>query len=315
MSPDQPETNRGATGVGLGFRLDLANQILRKERFEADFVEVAPENYLGIGGRRKRLLDAAKERFEIVCHGLCGDFSGSAPLDLDLLSELKAFLRDVDAKWYSDHLCFTHAAGAELHDLLPLPLNQDAVQRAAKRIAQIQDFLEMPVAIENVSAYARMPGCDLDEADFIRAVVEEANCHLLLDVNNVFVNASNFDFDAKGFIDRLPLERVIQLHIAGHDVEDDGLRIDTHGAPILDPVFDLFGYATAALARRGVAADVPMLLERDHNFPPLFELEAELARLKTVRKSALAALDLDATRDHAGRDDAAESVKGATAHG
>ena len=288
MTTQATPHSRGATGVGLGFRLDLANQILRREHCEADFIEVAPENYLNLGGKRKRLLDVAKERFDVVCHGLCGDFSGSAPIDRPLLHDLKAFLRDVDARWYSDHLCFTHAAGAELHDLLPLPLNQDAVKRAAARIVEVRDLLDVPLAVENVSAYARMPGCDMDEADFIRAVVEEADCHLLLDVNNVFVNASNFDFDPRAFIDRLPLERVIQLHIAGHDVEDDGLRIDTHGAPIIDPVFDLFAYATVAMKKRGVVDDVPMLLERDHSFPPLTELEAELARLKQVRRDALA---------------------------
>lgn len=271
------EDNDAPRGVGLGFRVQNARELLASETTNARFVEVAPENYLGIGGGRARQLAAAAERWPIVCHGLCGDFSGAAPLDRDLLAELKAFLRRLDARWYSDHLCLTHAAGAELHDLLPLPFHSAAVTRAARRIREVRDLLDLPIAVENVSAYARMPGGEMDEPAFVRAVLEEADCLLLLDVNNVYVNAVNFGFDPKAYIEALPLERVVQIHVAGHKEERPGLLIDTHGAPIIDPVYELLAWTLTKLPQR-----VPVLLERDHNIPPLPELEAELARLTRI---------------------------------
>lgn len=268
---------REPSGVGLGFRMKIARDLLLAEHTNAQFIEVAPENYLGIGGTRARLLAAAAERWPVVCHGLCGDFSGAAPLDRELLSELKAFLKRFGAGWYSDHLCLTHAAGAELHDLLPLPHNAEAVTRAARRVREVRQLLDVPIAVENVSAYTRMPGGELDEPAFVRAVLEEADCLLLLDVNNVYVNAVNFGLDPKAYIEALPLERVVQIHVAGHVEERPGLLIDTHGAAIIDPVYDLLEWTLAKLPKRA-----PVLLERDHNFPPLAELEAELGRLRGI---------------------------------
>lgn len=263
--------------VGLGFRLPLAASLLSASHSHAQFLEVAPENYLHAGGRRARLLDAALERWPVVSHGLCGDFAGAAPLDRPLLDALKSFLRRVGARWYSDHLCYTHVAGAELHDLVPLPFSTQVVQRAAQRIREVRDILDLDIAIENVSAYARMPGGEFDEPSFIRAVLEEADCRLLLDVNNVFVNATNFGFDPYEYIDQIPLERVIQVHIAGHHEERPGLLIDTHGGPVVEPVYDLLKYVYDRLPQ-----PVPVLLERDHHIPPLSELEAELAHLTEI---------------------------------
>ncbi|MFZ9888823.1 MAG: DUF692 domain-containing protein, partial [Myxococcota bacterium] len=232
-----PETS--LVGVGLGLRLKLAKELLSAEKSSADFLEIAPENYLRVGGERARLLDAARERWPVVCHGLAGDLAGAAPLDLDLLQELRGFLRRVGACWYSDHLCFTHVAGGEFHDLLPLPFSFEAGQRAAQRIREVRELLELPMAVENISAYARMPGGEMDEPDFVRFVVEESDSLLLLDVNNVYVNSVNFGFDPREYISRLPLDRVVQIHIAGHAEERPGLLIDTHGAPIIDPVYAL----------------------------------------------------------------------------
>lgn len=268
---------RAPTGVGLGFRLKLARELLAAPTTNAEFVELAPENYLGMGGNRRRLMAAARERWPIVCHGLCGDFSGAGAIDEELLAELKAFLQDADARWYSDHLCLTHADGAELHDLLPLPYSGDAVRRAGKRIREVRERLELPIAVENVSALTLMPGGDMDEPAFVTAVLEEADCLLLLDVNNVYVNSVNLGFDPRAYIDALPLDRVVQIHIAGHFEERKGLLIDTHGAPIIDPVYDLFEYTWGQLPE-----PAPVLLERDHNFPPLAELEEELARLAHI---------------------------------
>jgi len=280
MSPSAhtSSTSDGPRGVGLGFRLKLAEALLDAEHTNADFVEVSPENYLVCGGKRARLLDAARARFPVVSHGLCGDFAGAAPLDRPFLDELRAFLVENGARWYSDHLCLTHAAGAELHDLLPLPHSRAAVVRAADRVRAVSDALGLPIAIENVSAYARMPGEEMSEVEFVRAVLEEADCRLLLDVNNVFVNASNFGFDADAYIDALPLDRVVEIHMAGHFVEHDGVRVDTHGEPIIDPVYALLERTLPKLKR-----PVPILLERDHNIPSsISELEAELARLKAI---------------------------------
>jgi uncharacterized protein (UPF0276 family) len=273
------EIARAPRGVGLGFRLKLAREMLAAPTTNAEFVEVAPENYLGTGGNRRRLLASARERWPIVAHGLCGDFAGAAPIDEELLSELKAFLQELDARWYSDHLCYTHAAGAELHDLIPLPFSGEAVRRAGKRIREVRERLELPIAVENASAYARMPGSEMDEPEFVQAVLEEADCMMLLDVNNVYVNSVNFEFDARAYIDALPLDRVVQLHVAGHHKEREGLLVDTHGAPIIDPVYELFEYTWEKLPE-----PVPVLLERDHNIPPLPELEAELSRLVEIMR-------------------------------
>jgi hypothetical protein len=274
--PDAP------SGAGLGFRAPLAEALLSSTHTAARFVELSPENYLGVGGRRARLLAMARERFPIVCHGLCGDFAGSGPIDDAMLTTLRSFLREQHARWYSDHLCLTHVAGVESHDLLPLPFSDDAVTRAAARIRTVRERLELPLAVENVSAYLRMPGGTMDEAAFINAVCEQADCGLLLDVNNVYVNAVNFGFDARACIDALPLHRVVQLHIAGHEVEIEGeLVVDTHGAPIIDPVYDLLAYVLPKLPR-----GVPVLLERDHNIPPLHELEVELQRIQAIAEAA-----------------------------
>lgn len=266
-------------GVGLGFRLGLADAMLGAPQSRARFIELCPENYLGVGGRRRRLLDAARERWPVVCHGLCGDLAGQTPIDEELIEQLRVFLGQMGARWYSDHLCMTNVAGAEIHELVPLPFNGDAVRRTATRVREVRQRLGLPMAVENVSAYGHMPGGEMTEAQFVRAVVEEADCLLLLDVNNVYVNAVNFGFDPRAYIDALPLERVVQIHVAGHYEEAPDLLLDTHAMPIVDPVYDLFAYTVARLPQ-----PVPVLLERDGNFPPLAELEGELERLDQIMK-------------------------------
>jgi uncharacterized protein (UPF0276 family) len=273
--------------VGLGFRAALAEELLARESTGAAFLEIAPENYLGVGGKRGRLLAMARERWPVVSHGLCGDFAGAAVVDDEFLLAVKGFLRVNGARWYSDHLCLTHVAGAETHDLLPLPFTPEAIARASARIREVQDKLDLPVAIENVSAYLRHPEDQMEEAAFVAAVVVEAGCSLLLDVNNVYVNAVNFGIDARAYIRALPLDRVVQMHVAGHHVEQrdvDGeptLVIDTHGAAIIDPVYDLLAFTIGEMRARGLTP-APVLLERDHNIPPLDELERELRRLQAI---------------------------------
>ena len=277
--------------VGLGFRAAIAEAMLASDAPPWSFIEVAPENYLGVGGRRGRLLAMASERWPVVSHGLCGDFSGAAPIDEGLLQAMRGFLIEHGARWYSDHLCLTHVDGGESHDLLPLPLSREAVDRAAARVRAVRDRLELPVAVENVSAYLRAPmptgEAPMAEWDFVSAVVEQADCGLLLDVNNVYVNAVNFGLDPRAFILGLPLHRVLQFHMAGHHVEavdDTGaptLVIDTHGAPMIDPVYDLLDFTLTTMRERGLPLP-PVLLERDHQIPPLPELNVELARLQSI---------------------------------
>lgn len=262
--------------VGLGFRLGLAKQILAAEESHASFLEISPENYLGVGGRRRRLLKEAAQKWPIVCHGLCGDLAGRAPVNHEMLAELRDFLQEFGARWYSDHLCLTHVGGAEIHELVPLPFNHETVEQVARRINEVQEILGLPMAVENVSAYGRMPGSTMSEPEFVCAVVEEADCKLLLDVNNVYVNAMNFGFDAEAYIDAMPLDRVVEIHMAGH-IEEDGLLIDTHSRAIKSSVFELFRYALKRLPQRP-----PVLLERDGNFPPLRELEREMKVLLDI---------------------------------
>jgi uncharacterized protein (UPF0276 family) len=277
--------------VGLGFRGALAEALLASEAPPLSFIEIAPENYIGVGGARGRQLAMAAERWPVVSHGLCGDFAGAAPLDEELLAALRGFLRHHGARWYSDHLCLTHIAGGESHDLLPLPLSHEAARRASDRIRAVRDRLEVPVAVENVSAYLRAPmpagEAPMTEWDFIRAVAEDADCGLLLDVNNVYVNSVNFGTDPDAFIAGLPLERVVQIHMAGHHVEavDDAGRpslvVDTHGAPMIDPVYALLERTLTRFRAQGLPLP-PVLLERDHHIPPLPELEGELRRLHDI---------------------------------
>ena len=270
-------TRANPKGIGLGFRFELAQELLQSSHTHAQFVEIAPENYLHTGGWRRRLLDQAKERFSIACHGLCGDLAGVQGVDKAQLLQLKSFLNQYDVAWYSDHLCYTSTAVAHIHDLVPLPFCQESIERAATRIQQVQETLQMPLAIENISAYMRMHPHDMSEQAFVSAVATQANCPILLDINNVYVNARNFGFDPKHYIDELPLQRVIQVHVAGHEQREPDLLIDSHGEDIIDPVYDLLRYALTKMPHQP-----PVLLERDNNIPPLTHLEQELKRLKTI---------------------------------
>ncbi|MFI8744315.1 DUF692 domain-containing protein [Pseudomonas sp. NPDC077186] len=272
---------RFVSGAGLGLRRGLLAALQEDGASGADFLEVAPENWIGVGGRLGRQLRALSERRPLLCHGLSLNLGGFAPLDLDLLRAIKAFLDAHGVLGYSEHLsaCADHG---QLYDLMPLPFSEESVVRIAERVRIVQDVLERPLIIENVSAYAQLPG-ELDEASFVRAVLERADCQLLLDVNNLYVNSINFNFDAQAYIAALPSERIAYLHVAGHFDQAADLKIDTHGAPVIDPVWALLAHA---YARHGVR---PTLLERDFNFPPLAELYAELAQIRRLQGAAAGA--------------------------
>ncbi len=243
---------------------------------DIDFLEAAPENWLGVGGRLGEAFARIVRQRPLVCHGLLLNLGGPDPLDRDFLVRLKTFLRDHDAVVYGDHLTFCAERG-HLYELLPMPFTAEAVHHVAARIREVQDILEQRIAVENASYYLRLSD-EIDELDFIRAVVEEADCALLLDVNNIYVNSINHRYDPRTFLAGLPAERIAYAHIAGHANEASDLLVDTHGAPVIDPVWSLLEFAYQQF---GV---FPTLLERDLNIPPLPELLVEIRRISALQQ-------------------------------
>lgn len=275
-----PAASRTVQGVGLGLRAELAASILSLAPSCLRWLEVSPENYMARGGAYVRDLDAALERFPVVTHGLTLGPGGAAPLDRSYAHDLAGFLRRVRAPWHSDHLCIAGASGTFVHDLLPVPFTRASAEHISSRLTELRRRIEVPVVVENISWYAHPGEAELTEAAFITEVLERADAGLLLDVNNVYVNARNHGFDAREMIDALPLHRVVEVHVAGHLVCDDGLRIDTHGEPVCDDVYALLAHT---LARVG---PVPVLLERDQSFPAWERLVEELERLDGIWQRA-----------------------------
>ena len=260
------------TGAGIGLRRALTRELTEEVPQEIDFFELAPENWIGLGGKLGRQLKALSEQRPIIAHGLSLSIGGPAPLDEALIEAIKSFVKQFRIQIYSEHLSYTNDGG-QLYDLLPMPFTEEAVLYTAARVKRVQEILERPISLENVSYYLS-PKIDMTEVEFIRAVVEEADCGLLLDVNNVYVNSVNQGYDPIDYIQQLPLERVSYLHVAGHYVEDDGLIVDTHGTDVISPVSDLLA------STYGLLGSVPTLLERDFNIPSLDHLLTEVAMIK-----------------------------------
>lgn len=267
--------------VGIGFRKDFSEEFLEGSLLNPDFIEVAPENWMGIGGYWKKVFKNLTQKHPLFLHGLSLSIGSPDDLDYDFLKQLKEFIGEYKPLVYSEHLSFSKCDNAHLYDLLPIPFTGDAVKHVAKRIQQVQDYLEQKITIENVSYYTPV-AAEMSEVEFINAVVKEADCDLLLDVNNVYVNSFNHQYNPKEFIQQLPLERVKYIHMAGHTKVADDLIIDTHGEAIIDPVYDLFDFTL-----KQVKHDVPVLLERDFNIPDLPELQQELNQLKAIKSKAL----------------------------
>ncbi|MBL7919846.1 MAG: DUF692 domain-containing protein [Bacteroidia bacterium] len=261
--------------IGIGFRKDFSEELLASDILKPAFIELAPENWIGMGGYWKKQLDKAAEKYPITCHGLSLSIGSPDDLDLDFLHKIKKFIKQYNVQIYSEHLSYAKCDNAHLYDLLPIPFRKDAVKHIISRIKQVQDVLEMPLAIENVSYYTPV-AAEMDEATFISEIVNGSGCNLLLDVNNVYVNSFNHKYNAKEFITKLPLDKVAYIHMAGHEQISDTVIIDTHGEAIIDPVFDLFEYTTVLLK------PVPVLLERDFNIPELEELQGEITRMETI---------------------------------
>ncbi|MCF7979651.1 MAG: DUF692 domain-containing protein [Chromatiaceae bacterium] len=262
-------------GAGLGLRRAFAAVAAEQPPAEVDFWEIAPENWIGVGGRWGKVLRSLTERYPFVCHGLSLSIGSPAPLDLDLVRRIKAFLDQHQIRAYTEHLSFCSDEG-HLYDLMPIPFTSEAVSHVVERIRQVQDILERRIALENVSYYAA-PGQEMSELEFINAVLHEADCDLLLDVNNIQVNSINHGYDASHFLNGLPGDRVVYAHIAGHYEEAPDLRVDTHGADVIEPVWELL---EQAYRRFGV---FPTLLERDFNIPPLDQLTNEVQRIRSVQ--------------------------------
>jgi uncharacterized protein (UPF0276 family) len=241
-----------------------------------DFFEVAPENWIGVGGKLGKQFHSYTERYPFVAHGLSLSIGSPAPLDETFLHRVRRLLDEHNFRYYSEHLSYCSDDG-HLYDLMPIPFTAEAVHHVAARIRRVQDILERRIAMENVSYYAA-PGKEMDEIEFIKAVLAEADCDLLLDVNNIYVNSINHGYNAETFLKSLPAERVAYFHIAGHYDEADDLKVDTHGSPVIDPVWALL---EKAYEHFGV---VPTLLERDFNIPPLPELLGEVDRIAALQE-------------------------------
>lgn len=270
-------TPRSPSGAGLGFRRELLPALNTRVPDAIDFFELAPENWIELGGLYARDLRRFTERHPFVCHGLSLSLGGPTPLDELLLTKIRQFMDTHGIALYTEHLSYCSDDG-HLYDLLPIPFTEDAVKYVAARIRRAQDILERRIAIENASYYTPSPIAEMDEASFIRAILDEADCDLHLDVNNVFVNSVNHRYDPVAFLQTMPTERIVYMHMAGHYDEAPDLIVDTHGADVIEPVWSLLD---TAYRIHGVA---PTLLERDFNIPPLDELVCEVERIARIQR-------------------------------
>lgn len=268
--------------IGIGYRKDFAEEWEENPHLlQPDFIEVAPENWMNLGGYWKKLFYKKIQEYPLFTHGLSLSIGSPDELDFEFLKQLKIFLNETKAKFYSEHLSFAKCDNAHLYDLLPIPFTYDAVKHIVHKINQVQDFLERPLVLEIVSYYSPL-SAEMQEIDFINSVLQESGCLLLLDVNNVYVNSFNHQFDPKEFIQKLPKGKVAYIHMAGHLQIDEDLIIDTHGEPIIDPVYELFEYTINWLQK-----PVPVLLERDFNIPELEEMQKEMNQLKYIFNKTL----------------------------
>ncbi|MGB1883758.1 MAG: DUF692 domain-containing protein [Gammaproteobacteria bacterium] len=266
------------SGAGLGLRRTHMSSLRSEIPTGLDFLEAAPENWIGVGGRLGHAFKDIASQLPLVCHGLLLNLGGPDPLDWAFLKRLKQFLHDHNAVIYGDHLTFCASHG-HLYELLPIPFTEEAITHVAGRIREVQDFLGQQIAVENASYYLKLSN-EIDELDFIRAVIEEADCGLLLDVNNIYVNSVNHNYDPETFLTQLPGERIAYAHIAGHAHDDLDLVVDTHGADVIERVWQLL---EVAYREFGV---FPTLLERDLNIPELPDILPEVEKIKHIQQQA-----------------------------
>jgi len=262
-------------GAGIGLRKQHFHE-LKKTDLPVRWLEIVPENFMNFGGFPQAILDLLARRWPVVSHGVNLSIGSVDPLNEEYVARLKAVLESTKALWYSDHLCFTSVGGEYFHDLLPLPFSYEAAQHVVTRVKQLKKKISLPFLLENPSYYVKMPGAEMTEAAFFNIVMEGADCGMLLDVNNVYVNSRNHNFDPKEFIRQLPLHRVGQIHMAGHFDRGDVI-IDTHEGPIIDPVWDLYQFTIQAIGR-----PVSTLIEWDTNVPALEKVVAEATHAQGI---------------------------------
>ena len=262
-------------GAGLGLRRAIIGPLCETRPAGVNFMEVAPENWINVGGRFGKQFRAMTEAYPFVLHGLSLSLGGPTPIDVDLVRNIKKLMDVHGIELYTEHLSYCSDDG-HLYDLMPIPFTEEAVLHVVARIHQVQDILERPIGIENVSYYAA-PGQEMAEISFLKAVLEEADCSLLLDVNNIYVNSINHRYDAKEFLRQIPGDRIAYIHVAGHYNEADDLIVDTHGADVIDPVWQLLQQTYEWFGVK------PTLLERDFNLPPLPELLQEVAMIRRIQ--------------------------------
>jgi hypothetical protein len=263
-------------GVGLGLRWDFLEEVVAGPLLPIDFFEVSPENYMRRGGYYPEQLERISERYPLVTHGLTLSIGAADEPDARYLAELRREVRRTKSPVHSDHLCFSSAGGRSLHELLPLQHSRRNIARVAERARRMTDYLGVPFALENITYYLHPGQAELPELDFLQGVLDASGAGLLLDVNNVYVNSLNHGFDPRAFIAALDLRRVVEIHVAGHTQKATGLVLDTHGAPVADPVLELLSFT---LERTGPR---PVLLERDNDIPALSELLLEVEQLRAV---------------------------------
>ena len=268
-------------GVGVGLRIPHYETIF-SEWPAIDWFEIISENFMVEGGLPLRNLERTLSRYRVVQHGVSMSIGSTSPLDRGYLARLKSLVAKVGSPWVSDHLCWTGLAGQNLHDLLPLPYTDEAVRHVARRVREVQDFLEVPFALENVSSYLTYTSSAMTEWEFLTAIAEEADCALLLDVNNIYVSSFNHGFDPQAYVDGVPHHRVVQVHLAGHTHRGKYI-LDTHSAPVIDPVWDLY---RRTIERTG---PVSTLVEWDDDIPPLARLLEEADKARAIRDEVAAA--------------------------
>jgi uncharacterized protein (UPF0276 family) len=263
-------------GVGMGLRRPILEETLTANDI-LNWVEIAPENFMGKGGQSAQMLEQAIEKYPIITHGVSMSLGSTDPWDETYLYQLKKLFQIIDPPWFSDHLCYSGIASSYFNDLIPLPRTREAIDHVVKRIQFVQETFERPYLIENISFYLNYPQneADLSEENFLTEILERSDCGLLLDVNNIYVNALNHNWDPMDFLNKVPLERVVQIHVAGHDRFPEGI-IDTHGSDVCEGVWDLLDWVLQRCKPCGV------MLERDNNIPPFEELKPEILRIKAL---------------------------------
>jgi uncharacterized protein (UPF0276 family) len=271
---------RPTLGFGLGLRPIYYPDILESKP-KVDWFEIISENYMVPGGRPLAMLDRIRADYPIVMHGVSMSLASTGPLDFDYLRGLNTLAERVEPAWVSDHLAWTGVHGVNLHDLLPIPYTREALTHIVDRIKRVQDFLKRRLVIENASTYLAFRESEMDEWVFLKEMAERADCLLLLDINNVFVSGFNHGFEPRRFIESVPVDRVVQFHMAGH-TDSENHKIDTHDQPVCEDVWVLYELACRRFG------DVPAMIERDDNFPPFAELLAELARLREIYSNVAA---------------------------